>query len=143
MRRAFGIIQAIMMILLVSGMMVVVMKYASISAKHTADSYIKEQAELYLNSSIEKVLLSISAFDRSSGECYKAFSESKTKRGVTYRVDIDVTRYYLVNETCSNVAYETIETEETHGMVMLEAEVTVNVDSKERVRILRRTLQRP
>jgi hypothetical protein len=128
------------------------MKYASISAKHTADSYIKEQAELYLNSSIEKVLLDISKRDRKKDGYLVLKEYHYEKRKVKYTADINITRYYLL-EGSEDINYcknkdecdrrIKIETEETHGMVMLEAEVTVNVDSKERVRILRRTLQRP
>jgi hypothetical protein len=138
-----GLIQAMIMMLLVSGMMILVLKYASISSKHTADSYLHEQAELYLNSSIEKALLAISAYDRSAGECYDIYSDSKSNHGKTFSVSIKMERYYLYNETCSNVNYTIITTSESHGMVIMDVEVNATIDGILTTRILRRTLQRP
>ena len=138
-----GLIQAMAMMLLVSGMMIIVLKYASISSKHTADSYLHEQAELYLNSSIEKALLAISAYDRSGGECRHYFTDSNSSRGKEFRVNITMERYYLYNETCSNVDYTTITTSESHGMVIMDIEVNASIDGVVSTRILRRTLQRP
>ena len=140
-----GLIQAMAMMLLVSGMMLMVLKYASISSKHTADSYLHEQAELYLNSSIEKALLAISAYDRnnSDGNCSRYFTDSNSSRGKKFNVSITIERYYLYNETCSNVNYTTITTPESHGMVMMDVEVNASIDGVLTKRIIRRTLQRP
>jgi hypothetical protein len=138
-----GLIQAMIMMLLVSGMMLLVLKYASISAKHTADSYLHEQAELYLNSSIEKALLAISAYDRSAGDCYATYSDSNSNRGKVFSVNITMERYYLYNESCSNVDYTTITTPESHGMLIMDVEVNATIDGILTTRILRRTLQRP
>jgi hypothetical protein len=140
-----GLIQAMAMMLLMSGMMLMVLKYASISSKHTADSYLYEQAELYLNSSIEKALLAISAYDRnnSDGKCYQYFIDSNSNRGKKFSVNITMERYYLYNETCSNVDYTRITTPESHGMVIMDVEVNASLDGVLTKRIIRRTLQRP
>jgi len=140
-----GIWQAIMMILLISGLMLVVLKYASISAKHTADSYVKEQAELYLNSVIEKALLDISNFDRSNGKCYSGDNYNEPKdRGKEFTASVKIEKYYLYNETCNNnVDYTPITTSESHGMVIMQVEVNATVDGVLTTRLLRRTLQRP
>ena len=143
MRKAIGIWQAMLMILLVSGMLIVTLKYASISAKHTADSYIREQAELYLASTVEKTLYGISVYDRSGGSCFKRLDDTRTKRGVTYNAAIEVERYYMYNETCSNVAVTPITASESHGYAMLRIEVNATIDGEVKIRILRRSLQRP
>ena len=144
MRKAMGIWQAIMMILIVSGMMVIVLKYASISSKHIANTFVREQAELYLNSVVEQTLLAISAYDRSGGTCLSSFDSSvASNRGKAYSAHVDITNYYLFTGTCSNVTTTTIGSEETHGMVMLEIEVIATIKGEQKVRILRRTLQRP
>ncbi len=133
-----------MMILLVSGMMMVVLKYASISAKHVTDSYVREQAELYLNSVVEKALLDISAYDRSTGTCWSGDTYTEgPNRGKEYIANVSVEKYYLYDENCSNVDYETISTPESHGYVMLNVEVNALVDANISSRIIRRTLQRP
>ena len=149
MRKGIGIWQAIMVILLVSGMMMVVLKYASISARHVTDSYVSEQAELYLNSVIEKTLLAISAQDRSSG-CLTSFSDSiPSNRGKAYSANVSIEKYYLYsgsddaqNNWCGTLEEE-IQTPESHGYVLLNVEVNATIDGKLRSRIIRRTLQRP
>ncbi len=147
MRRGVGIWQAIMMILLVSGMMIVVLKYASIGARHIGDSYVREQSELYMNSVIEKTLLAISGRDRAALGCLASFDESVSKRGTLYRAHVDVTRYYLLAGSADagycGALTQPIETEESHGMVMLHVEVNATLDGEPKVRLLRRTLQHP
>ncbi len=149
MRHALGIWQAIMMILLISGMMIIVLKYASISSKHVANTYIKEQSELFLNSTIEQTLLAIAFHDRSGG-CLGSFSPPDvTVRGITYHADVNITRYYLQRSSndlalCTTLGYA-IEPSSTlsHGMALLEVSVTANKGGNVLKRLLRRTLQQP
>ncbi|MCJ7766529.1 MAG: hypothetical protein MUP09_11385 [Thiovulaceae bacterium] len=135
-----------MIMLIVSGMMVVALKYARISAEHTTDTYLREQTELYMNSAIEMALLAISQHDRST-VCLSNYSAPVVSiRGVTYSSDINITKYYLLKgdaDSCPSSQTQLIGTEETHGMVMLEVEAKATSGSKTVVRILRRTLQRP
>ncbi|PHR54924.1 MAG: hypothetical protein COA44_12045 [Arcobacter sp.] len=151
-KKGFGLWQAIMIILIISGLMVVVLKYSRIAAKHTADTYVREQLELYLNSAIELTLLQISLTPKSN--CLASFSASTTpqlptitKKGVTYSANVNVSKYYLLNGvsefgSCgANII--NIQSEETHGMVLLEVEAIATVDGNISSRILRRTLQRP
>ena len=143
-KKAFGLLQAIAMILLLSGMMVVVLKYAAISTKHIADSYVQEQAELYLNSVVEQALLDISEYNRSSGTCFNSNSYSiPINHGKEYSASVEINRYYMLNESCSNVDVTTIGSSESHGMVLMNVEVNATIDGVLKTRILRRTLQRP
>ena len=145
-KKGFGLWQAIMIILIISGLMVVVIKYSRIAAKHTADTYVREQLELYLNSVVEMTLLEISLRDKTT--CLSAFSAPTiTKKKVTYSADINVTKYYLLNGitefgSCAS-SIQNIQSQETHGMVLLEIEALATVDGNTTSRILRRTLQRP
>ena len=147
MRAAFGIWQALIIILIVSGLMVVAMRYARIGAVHTADSYTREQAELFLQSAIEIAMLQIAGHDRSSGCLDRVHVVSKDGRFVA---DIAIVRYYLLKGSadlaaCGTLGYP-IETEESHGMMMMEAVVTTDPNHPKvihPVRIVRRTLQRP
>jgi len=135
-----------MIILIISGLMIVVLKYSRIAAEHTADTYVREQLELYLNSAIEMTLLEISLRDKTS--CLNTYTPpSVTKKKTVYSANVNVTKYYLLNGigefgSCSAVI-ENIESEETHGMVLLEVEALATVDGNVTSRILRRTLQRP
>ncbi len=155
MKRGFGLWQAIMIILLISGLMIVVLKYAAVSSKHIQNSFVREQSELLLNSAIEIALLDISFYDKKANA--KLLSESNiqsiSKRGVTYNAHVDITKYYLQEGSddltyCQNSAgLECIAIKEgiaeSHGMALFEVEVNATVDGKVVSRILRRTLQQP
>ena len=154
-----GLIQAIMIILLVSGMMVIVMKYASISSRHTADTYVKEQNQLFLQSAIEQTLLAISLHPRTNNNCLTSYSPTdapKITRGVTYSAKVDIKKYYLQYDTDTNSDYQLCNgtpnltvvpikqsSNISHGMALLEVTSTATKDGVVVSRILKRTLQQP
>lgn len=146
MKRGFGLWQAIMIILIISGLMVVVLKYSRIAAKHTADTYVREQLELYLNSIVEMTLLRISLQDKTA--CVSNYVPPEvSKNGIVYSGNVDIKSYYLLNGisefgSCTTTI-ENIQTQETHGMVLMEIEAVATQDGNITSRILRRTLQRP
>ncbi len=149
MRRAMGIWQAIMMILLISGMMIIVLKYASISSKHVANTFIGEQNELFLNSAIEQTLLAIAYHDRNSG-CLGHFSPPDvTIRGITYHADVTITRYYLQEGSedlarCPTRGYAIKPSSSlSHGMALLEVRSSASKGATRLKSIMRRTLQQP
>lgn len=151
MRSAVGLIQAIMIILIISGMMIITLKYASISSKHTADTYVKEQTALFLQSAIEQTLLAISLHDRSTIGCLSSYAPAPVpKRGITYSADVNITKYYLQKGSddltyCGGLGVS-IENSSSgsHGMVLLEVEAkATKSDGTVVSRILRRTLQQP
>ena len=146
MRKGFGLLQALLVIVLISGIMVIAMKYATVSIKQTKDLYIKESAELFMNSAVELSLLAIQGHDRSAGCLHEVNITSSDKR---FTADVNITKYYLYqgkdgNNSCDrNVS---IQTEDSHGMVMLVVTVqTTNnpKNGKTKVKLHRRTLQRP
>lgn len=146
-RAAFGLWQAIALILILGGIMTLAMRYAKIGVAHTADSYTREQAELFLRSAMEMALLQISAHDRSGGCLERVRVASKDGR---FAADIDITRYYLLRGSadlaqCGSLGYP-IESEESHGMVMIEAVVTSDPSNPKiarSVRLVKRSIQRP
>ncbi|MDD2782015.1 hypothetical protein [Sulfuricurvum sp.] len=145
MRHAFGLPQVLLIILFVGGIVTVTMRYASLGAQHYADSYTREQAELFLQSATEAALLRLSTYDRSSGTCMPNVtvrsSDGKFEGNVT------IEHYYLADgSTCSNVAYTPIQSEESHGMVSIRIIVTsdnTNAKILHPIRLERRSLQRP
>ena len=152
-RKGLGLLQAIAMILIVSGMMLIVLKYASISAKHIRNSFIREQSELFLNSAVEQALLEISFYNRKdNNQCLeKATIKDVKKRGIKYSASIVMKKYYLQNGSddlgyCSTLGKGIEESSDiSHGMVLLEVEVNATRRSDNVVinRIIRRTLQQP
>lgn len=89
-----------------------------------------------MDSAIELTLLAISGYDRSVGGClHEVNITSANKR---FKADVNISNYFLYegkdgNNSCDrNIS---IQTEESHGMVMLEATVRVNEDSDANARI--------
>ena len=150
MRRGFGLIQALIVIILISGIMMIAMKYARVSTKQTSDMYAKESAELFMDSAVELALLSISGYARSANNCLKEVHiTSMDKR---YIADVNITAYYLMQSSVDCTTYCTqqciaIQTEESHGMALLEVVVETNQshpkNHDKQIRLTRRTLQRP
>jgi hypothetical protein len=148
MRNAFGLPQALMIILFVSGIVTVTMKYASIGAKHYADSYTREQAELFMQSATEAALFQISGQNRTTQGCLSDFNVTSSDSRFNARIIIN--KYYLADGTgCKdkngNDINETIQTEESNGMI----DMTITINSNDNpkilhpVRLTRRSLQRP
>ncbi len=127
---------------LLSGILAISMKYASISAKQTADLYTKEQAKLFMQSSIELALLGLSGHDKSGGCIHKIKIISQDRRFIA---DINISDYFLINsEICDRKS--AINTQESNGMIMMDIVVETNNShpkNGESIRLVRRTLQRP
>ncbi len=143
MRSAFGMIQVIFFMVIVATILSIALKYSSIALKQTSDIYIKEQAELFLQSSIELALLAIQGHDRNSFGLLKEINiTSRDKRFIS---KINIAKYYLVgiNSSERNVSIETID---SHGSVMLEVVVETNnthPKNTRAIRVVKRTFQRP
>jgi len=153
-RSGFGLIQALFVIIIISGMLTIALKYASITTKQTSDTYMRESAELFMNSAVELSLLSIQGYDRKShNNCLKEIHLiSKDER---FTADVNITKYYLYNGVDNDGQWYTkckdrnvsIQTKESQGMVMLEVVVDTNTTNPRNrgkdIRLIRRTLQRP
>ena len=146
MRKAMGLMQSIMIMLLVSGMMLIVLKYASISAQH---SFVREQSELFLNSAIEQALLAISFNNRGDNGCLESFTPHDVKkRGIRYTAHINITKYYLQKGSDDlancNIGVAISSDSDSEGMALFEVEVNATKDDGTLAsRIIRRTLQQP
>lgn len=152
MKRAFGLPQAIMIILFIGSIVLISMKYARVSTEHYSDTYVKEQAELFLQSAKEWALLQISGFDRqANGRCWSGgvikLSDMVTNIKRDFNATITAERYYLFDtpdpnddfDTCTTLRDE-IQTPESHGMVTLNIVVQ---DNQNEIRIVNRSIQRP
>jgi hypothetical protein len=154
MRQGFGLIQALIVIVLISGIMVIAMKYAQVTLKQTGDLYARESAELFMDSAVELTLLAISGYDRNNGANPCLHEVNITSADRRYTANVNITGYFVYQGrdnngsvfNCPNRVYA-IQTEESHGMVMLEIVIETNVshpkNGGKHIRLTRRTLQRP
>ncbi|MDX1810174.1 MAG: type II secretion system protein [Sulfurospirillaceae bacterium] len=149
-RSGFGLIQTLLIIILVSGLLVVAMKYAKITIKQTGDIYAKESAELFMKSALETSLLAISGYQRNATNgCLKEINV--TSADDRFFADINISKYYLLNGSqdcnyCGSLC-KPISTEESSGMVMLKVHVMTNPknpkNKNKNISLYMRTLQKP
>jgi len=148
-RKGFGLIYALFVIVLVAGVISLALRYAKSSIIKTTNIYEKESAELFLNSAVELSLLAISGYKRNStNRCLKDINITSNDKRFIAKVHIKW--YYLTSGSndvlyCSDLTHQ-ISTEESHAMAMLEIEVDSNDTNPKNtipLRIIRRTLQRP
>ena len=152
MRSGFNLLMALFIILILAGASVLTLKYSSISAKHFADSYIKEQAEIFAQSVLETIILKIEGTDRSQ-KCLTDFNLTSADEKFTGHVNIS--KYYLYGDdyddatACSSSVKQKIKTEESNGYVLINIVVETNASNSKignyisPVRIVTRSLQRP
>jgi type II secretory pathway component PulK len=146
-KKAFGITTALIILVLVSFLLMLVLKSSGVGIHHTNNSYIKEQAELFLRSSIENSILAIEGYERnSSSKCLKYINFIDSSK--RFEANTTILRYYCYDMSkCPNCDIaEKIETEDSHGSVLLKTVVqtTNNVrNTNKQVRITRITIQRP
>ncbi|MFY9141342.1 hypothetical protein [Sulfuricurvum sp.] len=145
MRHAFGLPQVLLIILFIGGIVTVTMRYASLGAQHYADSYTREQAELFLQSATEATLLRISGQNRAVDGCLNNLT--LTSPDGKFNAAVTIERYYLSDgTTCGGTLSQAVQTEESNGMVSMRIVVTsdnTNAKILHPIRLERRSLQRP
>lgn len=157
MHRGFGLPQVLLIILFIGGIVTVTMRYASLGAEHYADSYAREQGELFMQSATEAALLRISSYDRNiTKDCIRTINVSLPSvkdNSTLFNASITINRYYLFNGLDNNDVNLTacdrivsIQTPESHGMIDMSVVVESNNTNPQilhPVRLERRSLQRP
>ena len=137
MRKAFGMIQVLFFMVILSTILTITMKYASITVKQTSSLYAKEQAELFMNSSIELALLGISSHKHQNETSLLKYIHviSDDKR---FEANITVNKYYLFSNN-------SVQTEESTGMIDMNIVVETNnthPKNNQPIKLQRRSLQR-
>ncbi len=145
MKKGFGLISALIIMLLIATLMVAVVKFAFISVNHTSDTYLQQRAQLFMQSAIENAVLAIEGYDRKKkGNCLKNihFVDENGK----FEANITVLRYYCYNGNCGcndNTLEKPISTPQSHGYVLMKVVVTNKNPDIKKIRLEKVTLQRP
>ena len=149
MRKGFGLISALIIMLLIATLMVAVVKFAFISVSHTGDTYLQQRAQLFMQSAIENAIMAIEGYDRKDkGNCLKKmhFVDENNK----FEANISVLRYYCYNTNCgcssndvSSGLVKQIDTADSHGYVLMKVIVTNKNSDIKKIRLEKVTLQRP
>lgn len=139
MRRGFSMITAIIFMILVATLGALALSLSSITLKQTSDLYLREQAEILVQSATEYALLAISGHNFSTN-CLNAINAQYAP------FDINISLYYLGNGLpvgCQRITSSNIDTNESNLTVIIDTVVTSNGVSTEPIRIHRRTIQKP
>ena len=147
MRRGFGLITAIVIMITVATLMTLMIGLSSTSVKVTLDLYLKEQAELLSRSATEYALLAISGHENNVS-CIENINIAYPETNPTH--EANVTIWYLGRglpvASCDNVLSNSIDTNESNLTVIIDTVVSVNqvnTGITEPIRVHRRTIQKP
>jgi hypothetical protein len=148
-KKAFGLISAIIVLLLIATLMVAVVKFAFISVKHTSDSYLIQRAQLFMQSSIENAIMAIEGYKRdNTNKCLREIHF--TDENHMFESNITILRYYCYYKSnndcpCGNLVKK-IKTDKSHGYVLMRVVVESNTSNPrvdKKIRLMTTTLQRP
>jgi len=147
MRRGFGLITAIIIMVTVATLMTLMIGLSSGGVKVTMDIYLKEQAEILARSATEYALLAISGHDNSKNCIEKINITYPNSANPTHEANLTI--YYMGRDipfTCKNILANDINTSESNMTVIIDAVVSVNqvnTGITEPIRVHRRTIQKP
>ncbi len=149
MRKGFGLITAIIILVVVSSLMAMMMSLSATSVKSTTDIYLKEQADLLLRSATEYALLAISAHDNSV-DCIQQINIAYPVAPPNHTHEANITISYLGTNlpiACGAVGDDNnLSTPESNLTAIIDTVVEVNqayTQISEPIRLHRRTIQKP
>ena len=139
MRKAIGLLWALVILILVSTMLVFIAKVAFISQKHMSIGYGVQRGELFMQSCIENAIMAIEGYDRkSNNNCLNDINF--TDEGNRFRCNVEILRYYCYNGNCPCSNEVNISTPFSNGYVLMK--VTV-ISDRYNIKLSKVTLQRP
>jgi len=148
MKKGFTLITAIIFIVLIATIAALSLSFSTLSTKQTSDLYLREQAELLLQSSTELALLAISGHDIvANNNCINTIN-AQYPSAANAIFDITISLSYIGNGLpagCNTLA-NAIVTTESSGTVIIDTVVETtpgNNISTEPIRLHRRTIQKP
>jgi len=144
-KRGIGVINAFIVMLLITTLILIIIKLSFISIKYKNNVYLQQKGVLFMKSAIENTILAIEGYKRDN-KCLKhiTFKDEKNR----FIAKIDILRYYcyyLNDCPCDNV--KKISTNKSHGYVLLKVIVKSNLSNlkngNKKIRLEKITLQRP
>lgn len=140
-RRGFGIITAIILLVLIATVAVMILSLAATSSKKATDDYLRIQADMLARSATEFAIMRIQGFDRSGNKCLENLNIDASP------FDINVTVNYFLStdlSNCTNKLVDNMSDTDLNGMAQIDVVVTTQSGvTSEPIRIHKRTLQKP
>ena len=141
-KRGFGIITAIVLLVLIATVGAMIISIATMNSKKATDDYLRVQAEMLARSATEFAVMRIQGFDRGGGNCLETVTITAdpfiAKATINYLFD-GATSTLCANRLATNVADPDL-----NGMAIIDVVVTTkDGTTTEPIRIHKRTLQKP
>ncbi len=139
MRKGFGIITAIIIMMTVATLMSLMIGLSSATTKETSDIYLKQQAELLLKSSTEFALMAVSGHNNNT-DCVETV---KINSG-NFVSNVDI--WYLgrgLPASCGHILNNNVATDDSNLTVIVDVTVEDTGLATEPIRLHRRTIQKP
>ncbi len=145
-KKGFGIITAIIVVMAISGIVMLILMLASGRVKKTTDEYLNLQAKLLADSAVEYAIMRIEGFDRSGGGCLKQVNITANP----FDINISI-KYFMTQDlaaslpSCQSAILTPYITEySANGTALLDIYVTYkDKTSNETIKIHKRTVQKP
>ncbi len=151
MKKAFGLPQTLLIMIFVATIAIMGVRYSKVAVNHYGDTYIKEQAQLFMQSAKEWALYEISGHDRKTKGCWQGGVLKRNdllvkKPHVDFVATVKAETYFLL-EGSEDLAFcgslgKSIKTPESHGFVQLYI-VVKSVGAKNEITLKNRSIQRP
>ncbi len=147
MRKGFGLLVAILIMMSVALLMTMMISYSTSSVKSTIDLYLKEQAEILTRNATEFALLAISGHENNQSCIEKIRINYPNALNPTHHADVNI--WYIGNGipvTCSHILENNISTSDSNLTAIIDVVVTVDQNKtgiSEPIRLHRRTIQKP
>ncbi len=151
MKKAFGLPQTLLIMVFVSSIAIMGVRYSKVAVNHYADTYIKEQAQLFMQNAKEWALYEISGHDRSTKGCWQGGILKRNdllvkKPHVDFVATVKAETYFLLENSddltfCGSLG-KSIKTPESHGFVQLFITVE-SKGAKNEIILKDRSIQRP
>ena len=150
MRKGFSLITAIVFMVLIASIAALSLSFSTFSTKQTTDLFLREQAELLLQSGTEFALLAISGHDIvATNNCINAINSQYPQAGAAAIFDINITINYMgsgLPAAGCNILSNAVDTNDSNLTVIIDTIVETTPDnniSTEPIRLHRRTIQKP
>lgn len=150
MRKGFSLLTAIIFIVLIASIAALALSFSTFSTKQTSDLFLREQAELLVQSGTEFALLAISGHEvNATNGCLNAInSQYIPTTGANPQFDINITINYMGSglPVGCNILSNTVATDDSNMTVIIDTIVETTPDqniSTEPIRLHRRTIQKP
>lgn len=148
-KRGFGIITAIVLLVLIATVGAMIISIAVMNSKKATDDYLRVQAEMLARSATEFAVMRIQGFDRSNGTPAdttddKCLETINIKAEPSFEVNTTISYMMSSDTACGNELATDVSDPDLNGMAMIDVVVTTkDGTTTEPIRIHKRTLQKP